>query len=157
MGLNHKQAGISSAAIMLAVLTLCMAPASARTAGQQRISENRHEMKHGEGFIVKKGIDGNYTVIFHIMRAPEGMRHSKDHYHLMVTIEKDGKSLTNLRVNSKVKHPGGTVEKRAMLRMGDWFLARYNLDHEQGRHWIVVTFKTTDGKKHSSGTYYPER
>ncbi len=116
-----------------------------------------YTMKHVEGFIARKGIEGNYTVTFHIMRAPVGMRHSKDHYHLMVTIEKNGSTLTNLQVLSRVKHPDGSVEKKAMIRMGDWFLARYNLDHEQGRHWIVVTFTTADGKTHSSGTYYPER
>ena len=116
-----------------------------------------YTMKHVEGFITRKGIEGNYTVTFHIMRAPAGMRHSKDHYHLMVSIDRNGKALTDIDVLSEVRHPDGSAEKKLMLRMGDWFLARYNLDHELGRHWIVVTFTTVDGKTHSSGTYYPER
>ena len=83
------------------------------------------------------------------------MGYSRDYYHLMVSIEKDGKALTNLQVHSEVKHPNGTAETIDMMLMGDWYMARYNLSHEQGRHWITVQFDVA-GKQYSSGIYYPE-
>jgi len=122
----------------------------------EHITDNHGQiMKHEQGFIVRKGIRDDYTVIFHVMRAPKGMRHSKDHYHLMVVVEKNHKPITNLNMTSKVKHPDGTIEQKPMMHMGEWYMAMYNLSHEQGRHWITVQFNIS-GKKYSAGTYYPE-
>ncbi len=140
-----------------AMLVLVLLASDAHAGTQQANGDVGYSMRHIEGFIARKGIEGNYTVTFHVMRAPKGMRHSRDHYHLMVGIDRNGTALTDIDVLSKVRHPDGSVESKAMIRMGDWFLARYNLDHEQGRHWIAVTFTTADGKRHSSGIYYPER
>lgn len=123
----------------------------------EHVTDHHHGQvmqQHEEGFIAKKGIQDDYTVIFHIMRAPKGMRYSKDHYHLMVVVEKNHKPLTNLQMTSKVLHPDGTSEQKTMMHMGEWYMAMYNLSHE-GRHWITVQFKIS-GKKYSTGIYYPE-
>jgi len=114
-------------------------------------------MNHQKSFFVaRKGIDDGYVVIFHIMPAPEGTGYSRTYYHLMVSIVKDKKPLAGLQVYSDVKHPDGSYEKRErMMRMGDWYLTRYNLSHERGRHWLTVHFKVND-RTYSSGIYYPE-
>ena len=112
-------------------------------------------MKHEEGFIARKAIEDDYTVVFHVMRAPEGMRYSRNQYHLMVVVEKDGKPVPNLHLTSHVKHPDGTVEEKRMSVVGNWHMAIYDLSHEQGRHWMTVSF-TKDGKTYSAGAYYPE-
>lgn len=108
-------------------------------------------------FVASKGVDDGYVFIFHIMPAPEGEGYSRIHYHLMVSIEKDGKPVTDLRLYSAAKHPDGSVQEKApMMRMGDWYMALYNLSHEMGQHWLTVSFERA-GKTYSSGVYYPER
>jgi len=125
-------------------------------ANDQKIKTSHGQtMKHEGGFIVRKGILDNYTVIFHVMRAPKGMRYSKEQYHLMVVVEKDDKPVYGLHMTSKVLHSDGTTEQKPMMHMGEWYMALYNLSHEQGRHWITVRFDIS-GKKYSAGAYYPE-
>jgi len=102
-------------------------------------------------FLVKKDI-GGYQTSFHIMKAPKGMRHGGT-YHFMFKVEKNGKALTNILVNSKVIHPDGRSESKMMMRRGDWYMAGYNLGH-RGKHRIMVLFKTSDGKKHFGGIEY---
>lgn len=104
-------------------------------------------------FLIKKEIDG-YTVSFHAMKAKEGMRHGGSH-NFMVKIEKDGKPADVAAVNSKATHPDGQSESKMMMKMGDWYMAGYDLDHE-GRHQLMVLFKMADGEKHFGGTWYPE-
>jgi len=105
-------------------------------------------------FLVKKEIDG-YTVSFHIMKPREGMQQGGTH-NLMVKVEKDGKALTNLLVNSKVSHPNKESESKMLMKMGDWYMAGYDLGHP-GPHQIMVLFKTGDGKKHFGGISYPSK
>ncbi len=65
--------------------------------------------------------------------------------------------LTDLTLYSAAKHPGGeTGAAQPMIRMGNWYMALYNLSHEQGRHWLPVLFDR-EGEHFSSGIYYPER
>ncbi len=116
---------------------------------------NQASMRHEEGFIVRKGIRDDYTVVFHIMRSPKGMRYSKEQYHLMVVVEKEGRPITGLHMISRVKHPDGSVERKSMMHMGEWYMALYNLSHDTGRHWITVEFEV-GGEKYLAGTYYPE-
>ena len=104
-------------------------------------------------FLVKKEIDG-YDVSFHVMKAKEGMEHGGP-YNLMVKVEKDGKALTDLLINSKAVHPNGESESKMLMKMGDWYMAGYNLGHP-GRHQLMILFKTPDGAKHFGGVYYPE-
>jgi len=115
-------------------------------------------MEHKKDFFVAhKGISGGYEMIFHVMPAPEGLGYSRVNYHLMVSVQKEGKPITNLTLNSTVKHPDDSVEPKApMMRMGDWYMALYNLSHEKGQHWLAVSFEQA-GKTYSSGVYYPER
>ena len=40
-----------------------------------------------------------------------------------------------------------------MMKMGDWYMAGYNLGHA-GNHQVMVLFKTSDGKKHFGGVLY---
>ncbi|MDX8391153.1 MAG: hypothetical protein R8K53_01090 [Mariprofundaceae bacterium] len=118
--------------------------------------ESSSVMQHKEGFITIKGIEDDYSVIFHIMRAPQGSAYSRQEYHLMVSIEKNGKPRRGLAVQSTVRHPNGEIDDLAeMVKLNGWHLARYNLNHEQGQHRVSVHFEVA-GKKYSSHIYYPE-
>jgi len=112
-------------------------------------SEQKKDM-----FLVKKDIDG-YTVSFHAMEVAADMQHGGSH-NVMIKIEKDGQLLTGLTANSKVTHPNGKAESKMLMKMGDWYMAGYDLNHE-GQHQIMVLFKTADGTKHFGGVYYPEQ
>jgi len=81
------------------------------------------------------------------------MQHGGTH-NLMVKVEKDSKVLTNILVNSKVTHPNKESESKMMMKMGDWYMAGYDLEHK-GPHQVMVLFKTQDGKKHFGGVTYP--
>ncbi len=117
------------------------------------MGEMKHSMKGM--FLIRKDIDG-YQASFHVMKAPAGMEQHGGAYHFMFKAEKDGKALTNMRVNSKVIHPDGQSESKMMMRMGDWYMAGYNFDHK-GRHQMMVLFKTADGIKHFGGVDYPQK
>ena len=120
--------------------------------GHGHMKSDTGTMKKG-AFLVKKEIDG-YTVSFHVMKAKEGMQHGGTH-NIMAKVEKDDKALTDLMVNSKVTHPNGTSESKMLMKMGDWYMSGYDLGHE-GTHQLMALFKTSDGKNHFVGTYYPE-
>jgi len=138
-------------ALVIAAIMAGQTPALA----EHTTDKHGQMMKHEQGFIVRKGIRDDYTVIFHVMRSPESMRYSKEQYHLMVVVEKDDKPVLGLHMTSKVLHPDGSSEQKPMMHMGEWYMAMYNLSHEQGRHWITVQFNIS-GKQYSAGAYYPE-
>jgi hypothetical protein len=126
--------------------------------GQMKGMKDHKQMQGDMGqmkgmFLVKKDVDG-FTVSFHAMKAKEGMQHGGTH-NFMVKVEKDGKALTDLMVNSKVTHPNNKSESKTLMKMGDWYMAGYDLGHK-GRHQLMVLFKTVDGTKHFGGVYYPE-
>jgi len=106
----------------------------------------------GDMFLKKERIDG-YQVSFHVMPAQKGMEHGGSH-NFMLKIEQDGRVISDAKVNSKVIHPNGKSETKMMMRMGDWYMAGYDLGHA-GKHQLLVLFKTKDGKKHKGGVYYP--
>ena len=112
-------------------------------------------MKHSSSdmFLVKKEIDG-YDVSFHVMDAAKGMEHGGPQ-NFMVKIEKDGKVISDAKINSKVVHPNGKSESKALMKMGDWYMNGYDLSHE-GKHQLMILFKTASGSKHKGGVYYPE-
>ncbi len=103
-------------------------------------------------FLVKKEIDG-YQVSFHVMKPREDAQHGGPHS-FMIRIEKNGRAITDAIVNSRSVHPVGASESKMMMKMGDWYMAGYDLGHK-GQHHLMVLFKTADGKKHSGGVYYP--
>ena len=111
-----------------------------------------HGSAMGEMFLVKKQIDG-YDVSFHVMKAKPGKEMGNSH-DFMIKVEKDGKALTNIPMNTKVVHPNGKAETKKTMVMGDWLMAGYDLGHE-GKHQMMILFKTADGKKHKGGVYYP--
>ena len=112
-----------------------------------------HDMGAMQGmFLKKKTIDG-YTVSFHVMEAKQGMRHGGSH-NFMIKVEKNGKALDDIKVNSKVVHPNGKAQTKMLMKMGDWYMAGYDLGHA-GKHKLMILFKTADGSKHSGGVYYP--
>jgi len=127
--------------------------------GQMQGMQNQEQKKSGSMetmasmLLVKKEIDG-FTVTFHAMKAREGMQHGGTH-NFMAKVEKDGKALTDLTVNSKVKHPNGKTESKMLMKKGNWYMAGYDLGHE-GQHQLMVLFKTTDGSKHFGGVFFPE-
>jgi len=111
-----------------------------------------HGAKMGGMFLKKKEIDG-YTVTFHIMPAKPGKAMGGSH-DFMIKVEKGGKALSNIVMNTKVKHPSGKSETKKTMKMGDWMMAGYDLGHA-GKHQMMILFKTADGKKHKGGVYYP--
>jgi hypothetical protein len=150
--------------IMTGIMALAAHQPVLASGGGHNMKGHKHgdmkEHKHGDAgqmkkgaFLVRKEIDG-FSVSFHIMKAPEGVQHGGTH-HLMVKVEKDGKVLTDLVANSKATHPNGKSESKMLMRMGDWYMAGYDLSHE-GRHQLMVLFKTADGAKHFGGVFYPE-
>jgi len=142
--------------MMAAVVSLGVLTGSALALAGEADAHQPAAMQHEQGFIAIKGIEDEYSVIFHIMQAPQGASFSHDEYHLMVSIEKDGKALRGLPVRSTVRHPNGEIDELAdMPQLGDWYMARYNLNHEQGRHHIFVDFKVS-GTNYSADVYYPE-
>ncbi|MFC1751379.1 hypothetical protein ACFL2V_21590, partial [Pseudomonadota bacterium] len=76
-------------------------------------------------------------------------------HNLMIKVEQSGKIVSNVKINSKVVHPNGNTESKALMKMGDWHMNGYDLGH-QGKHQMMILFKTPDGKKHKGGVYYPE-
>jgi len=111
-----------------------------------------HDSKAGGMFLKKKEIDG-YTVTFHVMQAKLGKEMGGSH-DFMIKVEKDGKVLSNIVMNTKVKHPSGESETKKTMKMGDWLMAGYDLGHA-GKHQLMILFKTADGEKHKGGIYYP--
>ncbi len=110
-----------------------------------------HNSKKGGMFLVKKEIDG-YDVTFHVMKAKPGKEMGGSH-DFMIKVEKNGKALTNIVMNTKVKHPNGSAETKKAMTMGDWMMAGYDLGHE-GKHQLMILFKTADGEKHKGGVHY---
>lgn len=102
-------------------------------------------------FLMKKDIDG-YKVSFHVMKAKPGKEMGGSH-DFMIKVEKEGMTLSSIAMNTKVIHPNGTSESKGVMKMGDWFMAGYDLGHK-GKHQMMVLFKTKDGKKHKGGVYY---
>lgn len=147
--------------LLLAILSLIgacsMLPIDDERA-EPRSAASKQAMDHeNDFFVARKGLSDGYEFIFHVMPAPEGEGFSRVNYHLMVSIEKNGVPLDNLSVYSEVKHPDEPSPSKAkMMRMGHWYMTVYNLSHEQGRHWMTVSFEA-DGRTYSSGVYYPER
>ena len=115
-------------------------------------NHDAHGSAMGKMFLVKKQIDG-YDVSFHVMKAKPGKEMGGSH-DFMIKVEKDGKALTNIAMNTKVVHPDGKSETKKTMKMGDWLMAGYDLGHE-GKHQMMILFKTADGKKHQGGVYYP--
>ncbi len=145
---------------MLGLLSACSTwtDSSSGAVGQQHSAAATQGMDHKSTFFVaQKGVADGYVFIFHVMPAPEGKGYSRINYHLMVSVEKNGKPLTDLKMYSAVKHPdGSSIAKAPMMQMGNWYMALYNLSHETGQHWLTVSFERA-GKTYDSGVYYPER
>lgn len=120
---------------------------------QTNSSHDHGDMKNDKAgmFLKEKNIDG-YKVSFHVMEANDGMRHGGSH-NFMVKVEKDGKALKDVVINSKVVHPNKNTESKMLMKMGDWYMAGYDLSH-MGKHQMMILFKTSDGKKHKGGVYY---
>ena len=161
-----KQTMILASMMVLGLATTAQAQAGEGhdMDGHDMKKHAQHESGHGEMkvhdmgksssmFLKKKEVDG-YTVSFHVMPAKDGMKHGGSH-NLMVKIEQGSKTLTNVVINSKVFHPNNSSESKMLMKMGDWYMAGYDLGHA-GKHGIMVLFKTADGKKHKASVYYKE-
>ena len=113
-----------------------------------------HGSAMGKMFLVEREIDG-YKVSFHVMKAKPGKEMGGSH-DFMIKVEKEGKALTNVTMNTKVVHPSGKSETKKAMKMGDWMMAGYDLGYG-GQHQLMVLFKTADGEKHRGGVYYPAK
>jgi len=116
------------------------------------VSDTHADMPKTTGmFLVKKQVDG-YDVSFHVMPVKDGMQHGGSH-NLMVKVEANGMALTDVVVNSKVFYADKSTDSKVLMKMGDWYMAGYDLGQD-GKHGIMVLFKTADGQKHKSSVYY---
>ena len=142
--------------IFIGSILLLAVPHPALAAGHDGMmmqEGEKQEMGSKPGaFLEQKDIDG-YMVSFHVMTAKPGKEMGGTH-DFMVKVEQDGKSVDVLAANSKVKYPDGKEESKMMMKMGDWYMAGYDLGHE-GDNQLMVLFKTADGKKHFGGVHYP--
>lgn len=105
------------------------------------------------GMLEKQQMIDGYSVTFQITAAEKGQEMGGSH-NVMIKVQKDGKALTDVAVNSKVIYPDGKAETKMMMGMGDWYMAGYDLG-QAGKHQVMVLFKTADGAKHKGGIYYP--
>ncbi len=120
--------------------------------GHDHKGHDNHKSMMNDMFLLKKKIDG-YDVSFHVMKAKPGKEMGGTH-DFMIKVEKNGKVVTDIVMNTKVKHPNGKAETKKAMKMGDWLMAGYDLGHK-GKHQLMILFKTADGKKHKGGVYYP--
>jgi hypothetical protein len=104
-------------------------------------------------FLVKQEVDG-YTVTFHMMEPAANMQHGGSH-NLMVKLEHGSHAIEDAAINSKVFYPDGTSESKMLMLMDGWYMNGYDLQGD-GKHGLMILFKTADGKKHKVSVYYPE-
>jgi len=71
-----------------------------------------------------------------------------------VKIERNGKTISDVIINSKVFFPNKTSDSKMMIKMNGWFMNGYNIG--KGTHGIMILFKTPDGEKHKASVYYPK-
>lgn len=129
--------------------------------GEHNHSHNNEHIDHANMqasnkgmFLKKESIDG-YDVSFHVMKATPGKEMGGSH-DFMVKVEKNGKTIDSIVMNTKVIYPDGKSESKPTMLMGDWLMAGYDLKHA-GKHQLMILFKTADGEKHKGGVYYEGR
>ncbi len=120
--------------------------------GMQHRDHAKSGHKSDGMFLKKKQIDG-YAVSFHVMKPADGPSMGGTH-HVMIKVEKGGKPVDGVVINSKVVYPDGKSDSKKTMKMGGWYMAGYNM-HDSGKHQLMILFKTPDGKKHKGGIYYP--
>jgi len=145
--MKHTPRTLAIAALLLAM------PMAQASEGHNHESGMTHG-NDGQGMFLKKTEIDGYRVSFHIMKAKPGKAMGGSH-DFMIKVEKDGKALTDLVMNTKVIHPDGRAESKRVMIMGDWYMAGYDLGHP-GKHQMMILFKTADGVKHRGGVYYGE-
>jgi hypothetical protein len=106
----------------------------------------------GEMFLQKKDIDG-YSVSFHVMPVGNAMNHGGTH-NVMIKVEQNGVPLDNILINTKMINPNDLSQTRRPMKMGDWYMAGYDLG-KVGKHQLLVLFKTADNNTHWGGVFYP--
>lgn len=142
-----------SMSMTLMALTLAMPVMPAHAAGMGDNGAMRGmKCKMHEKFLTRKIIDG-YMVSFHVMKAQTGQKMGGNR-NFMVKVEKGGQVQTGLLVNSKVVYPDKSAASKMMMKMGDWYMASYDMN-QGGRYQLMVLFRTPDGNKHFGGVYYP--
>ncbi len=130
--------------------------------GHGSMKHSDHEgMKHEEHakdghkmdgmFMKQKQID-DYLVSFHVMKPADGPSMGGSH-HVMVKVEKAGKPVDDIVMNTKVVFPDGKDESKKAMKMGDWYMVGYDMQDGK-KHQLMILFKTPDGKKHKGGIYY---
>lgn len=102
-------------------------------------------------FLEKRQIDG-YDVSFHVMKPADGPSMGGTH-HVMIKVEKDGKPVDGIVMNTKVVYPDGKDESKKAMKMGGWYMAGYDMQDGK-KHQLMILFKTPDGEKHKGGVYY---
>lgn len=116
-------------------------------------ADNSNHAPSEKMFLQTQDVDG-YKVTFHVMKAQPGKEMGGSH-DFMVKIEKGGRLVSDVQINSKAIHPDGRSESKMTMKMGDWYMAGYDLGHA-GRHQLMILFKTPDGQKHTAGVFYPK-
>lgn len=155
--MQHIKKILFTAFFMGAVSTLAMAHDDSHESADHHHDSGETQDQHenmGGMFLVKKDVDG-YAVTFHVMKAQPGKEMGGSH-DVMIKVEKDGKIVGDVVLNTKVVYPDGKAEVKGAMKMGDWYMAGYNL-HDTGQHQLMILFKTADGMKHKAGVYYGKK
>ena len=105
----------------------------------------------GERLTEQKEVDG-YNVTIQVMKAKVGNEMGGSH-DFMIKVEQNSQAVAGVSINTKVVHPNGSAETKATMKMGEWYMAGYDLGHA-GKHQLMFQFKTADGVKHNGGIYY---
>jgi len=113
--------------------------------------DDHHGNKKGDMYSASKEVNG-YTVNFMIMPAKPGKEMGGSH-DVMVKVAQNGEPVKDVTMKTKVVHPNGKSQTKSAMAMGDWLMAGYDLGHN-GKHKLMVLFKTKDGKKHKTGISY---
>ncbi len=142
---------------ILGLVAACSTSPKIEQSDESKHGNATQVMDHIHSFYVSRiGLDDGYEIIFHVMPAPEGEGFSREDYHLMVNIKKDGNIMKDLKVYSEIHHPDGTSEPKVLMMVMDgWYMTAYHLERASGKHEMIVSFEQ-GGRMYSSGIEYPE-
>lgn len=110
-----------------------------------------HKEIHGK-LIQEKNV-GGFELRFKVVDVKDSVPDGGSH-NLLVNIKRDGRTQYKLSVTSSVNKTDGSEKSKSMMILGDWYLAGYDLPHNE-EYGITVSFDSLNGENHSSTINYP--
>lgn len=115
--------------------------------------ENTDAYKEIHGKLVHEKKLDDFNLRFKVVDVAESVPDGGSH-NLLLNIKRDGRTLHHLSVNSVVEKNRGERKSKSMMKLGDWYLAGYDF-MPSDEYTITVSFKSPDGRHHSSTINYP--